>query len=65
MRIKLNSCRVHVMNMHDALKRTGGYCPCAANPTEDDKCMCKWFTDKLNDPDFEGWCHCKLYYKEK
>ena len=65
MRIKLNSCRVHVLNMHDALKRTNGFCPCVLNPAPEDMCMCDDFMKKIKDPDFEGYCHCKLFYKEK
>ena len=33
--------------------------------TEDTKCMCREFRDQIKDPDFEGYCHCLLYYKEK
>ena len=65
MRVKLNPCRVHVLNMHDALKRTKGYCPCVLNPSEEHVCMCDDFMHKINDPNFEGYCHCKLFYKEK
>jgi len=27
--------------------------------------MCKEFREQIADPDFEGYCHCMLYYKEK
>jgi len=27
--------------------------------------MCKEFRDQIADPDFEGFCHCMLYYKYK
>ena len=33
--------------------------------TEDTTCMCKEFRDQIKDPNFEGYCHCMLYYKEK
>ena len=26
---------------------------------------CKEFRLQMADPDFEGWCHCRLYYKSK
>ena len=42
-----------------------GYCPCAIWQNEDTKCMCKEFRDQIADPNFEGYCHCLLYYKEK
>ena len=45
------------------LKRTGGYCPCRLEQTEDTKCMCKEFKEQIADPNFEGFCHCMLYYK--
>ena len=25
----------------------------------------KEFRDQIADPEFEGYCHCRLYYKEK
>ena len=25
--------------------------------------MCREFRDQLRDPEFEGFCHCLLYYK--
>ena len=49
----------------EGLKRTGGYCPCKLGRTEDYKCMCLEFRNQIADPDFEGYCHCMLYYKEK
>ena len=33
--------------------------------TEEYKCMCKEFKEQIADPDFEGFCHCMLYYKSK
>ena len=33
--------------------------------SDDTKCMCKQFREQIADPDFEGYCHCMLYYKEK
>jgi ferredoxin thioredoxin reductase catalytic beta chain len=27
--------------------------------------MCKEFKEQIADPDFEGFCHCMLYYKSK
>jgi len=49
----------------EGLKRTGGYCPCKIERSEDNKCMCKEFRDQIADEKFEGYCHCMLYYKEK
>ena len=47
------------------LKARGGYCPCVLAKNEDTKCMCKAFREQIADPDFEGFCHCRLYYKER
>ena len=52
-------------NIKEGLKRTGGYCPCRLARTPENKCMCKEFRDQIADPDYEGYCHCMLYYKEK
>ena len=48
-----------------SLRRRGGYCPCRLEKTEDNKCICKEFREQMKDPNFEGYCHCMLYYKTK
>lgn len=63
--IKLNPDADVVKMVQAGLKEKGGYCPCRLERTSDTKCMCKEFRDQINDPDFEGFCHCYLYYKEK
>jgi len=65
MKIRLNENEEVVKSVKEGLKRTGGYCPCRISRTEDFKCMCKEFREQIADPDFEGYCHCLLYYKEK
>lgn len=65
MKVKLNPDKEMVNNVREGLKRTGGYCPCKRLRIEENKCMCKEFQEQINDPDFEGFCHCLLYYKEK
>ena len=27
--------------------------------------MCREFREQIDDPDFEGFCHCMLYYKSR
>jgi ferredoxin-thioredoxin reductase catalytic subunit len=65
MKIRLNENEEIVLAVKEGLKRTGGYCPCRLERTEDFKCMCTEFKEQVKDPDFEGYCHCMLYYKEK
>ncbi len=65
MKISLNPDERIVKAIRDGLEKKGGYCPCRVAKTEDNKCMCKEFRDQLNDPNFEGFCHCRLYYKSK
>ena len=65
MKIRLNENAELVQTVKEGLKARGGYCPCRLEKTEDNKCMCKEFRDQIADPDFEGYCHCMLYYKEK
>ena len=65
MKISLNPDERIVNAIRDGLLKKGGYCPCRVAKTEDTKCMCKEFRDQINDPDFEGFCHCRLYYKSK
>lgn len=64
MKIRFNEDKGIVESVKEGLKRTGGYCPCLMNRSDDTKCICKDFRDKMADPDYEGYCHCLLYYKE-
>ena len=65
MAIRLNEDAEVVKMIKEGLKAKGGYCPCRLEKTEDNKCICKEFRDQMADPEFEGFCHCMLYYKEK
>ena len=65
MKIRLNEDEEVVKMIKQGLKEKDGYCPCRLEKTEDNKCMCKEFKEQIADPDFEGYCHCMLYYKEK
>lgn len=63
MAVKLNSNKEVVDNIKKGLEKTGGYCPCRIEKNADTKCMCKEFREQIKDPNFEGYCHCMLYYK--
>ena len=65
MKITENPDAEVVKTVKEGLRRTGGYCPCRLQRTEEFKCMCKEFRDQIKDPEFEGFCHCMLYYKSK
>ena len=64
-KVRLNENEAVVKTVKDGLKRTGGYCPRRVERTEAYKCMCEEFRRQIEDPDFEGYCHCMLYYKER
>ena len=64
-KVKLNPDAEVVKMIQEGLKATAGYCPCRLQKTPENKCICREFRDQLADPDFEGFCHCMLYYKEK
>ena len=64
-KFKLNEDKKIVDLIREGLKAKGGYCPCRVAKTEENKCICKEFREQLEDPDFEGFCHCGLYYKPK
>ena len=65
MAVRLNEDAEMVKAIREGLKRTGGYCPCRLERTAETRCPCKEFRLQMADPDFEGWCHCRLYYKSK
>ena len=61
--ISLNPDAEVVRTVGDRLRHTGGYCPCRLERTEATRCMCQEFREQIDDPNFEGYCHCLLYYK--
>ena len=65
MRIILNEDKEVVATVREGLIAKGGYCPCRVGKKPEYKCMCEEFKAQVKDPDFEGYCHCLLYYKEK
>ena len=63
--IRENENREYVEKLYTVMEKNGGYCPCRLQRTEENICICAEFRSQMADPDFEGYCHCKLYYKEK
>jgi len=64
-KVRLNEDAEVVRMVREGLEARGGYCPCVREISEDTKCMCREFREQIADPEFEGYCHCMLYYKEK
>ena len=64
LKIRLNP-NANVEELQQAVSDNQGYCPCAVFKTDDTECMCKEFREQIADPEFEGFCHCRLYYKTK
>ena len=65
MAIRLNEDKEIVEAIREGLRRKGGYCPCRLEIKEEYKCICDEFKAQIADPEFEGYCHCMLYYKTK
>ncbi len=64
MSVRLNEDKNVVARIREGLKARGGYCPCRVLKTEENKCICQEFRNQIADPNFEGYCHCQLYYKD-
>ena len=64
-KVTLNPDAEVVKMVKEELAARGGYCPCRLEKTEDNKCICREFREQMEDPEFEGFCHCMLYYKHK
>lgn len=64
-KLRLNEDREMVEQIRAGLKRTGGFCPCRLERTPENECICQEFKMQMENPNFEGYCHCMLYYKEK
>ena len=47
MAVRLNEDKEMVKTIRDGLKRTGGYCPCRLERSEENKCICKEFRDQI------------------
>ena len=65
MAVRLNDNKEIVNEIREGLKHTGGYFPCRVERSDETKCICREFKEQIADPDFEGYCHCMLYYKSK
>ncbi|MFQ8602187.1 MAG: hypothetical protein ACLSAO_03770 [Anaerovoracaceae bacterium] len=65
MAVRLNENKEIVDTIRKGLKNKNGHCPCRIEISDDTKCICKEFKEQMADPDFEGYCHCMLYYKSK
>ena len=63
MAVRLNPNEEVVKIVKKGLEKTGGYCPCRTERTEEFKCMCDEFKKQIADPNFSGFCHCMLYEK--
>ena len=65
MAVRLNENKDIVEHIKKGLKEKGGYCPCRLGKAPEYKCICEEFKQQIADPEFEGYCHCKLYYKTR
>ena len=65
MAVRFNDDKDTVARIKEGLRLKGGYCPCRVGKKEEYKCICEEFKKQIADPDFEGYCHCRLYYKSK
>ena len=65
MEIRFNDNEKIVKAIREGLKKKDGHCPCRLEVSEDTMCMCKEFREQIANPEFEGYCHCMLYYKSK
>ncbi|MBR5321619.1 MAG: ferredoxin thioredoxin reductase catalytic beta chain [Clostridia bacterium] len=65
MAVKLNENKEIVAKIKEGLKMKDGYCPCRLQKLPEYKCICDEFKQQMADPEFEGYCHCKLFYKSK
>ena len=65
MKVRYNENEEIVKLIKEGLEKSGGYCPCRRERTEENICKCREFKEQIKDPNFEGYCHCMLYYKEK
>jgi len=63
--VRLNDDAAMVAKLRQALAARGGYCPCRIQRIPDNVCICREFREQIADPEFEGFCHCRLYWKDR
>lgn len=61
--VTLNEDAAYVEKLRNVMAKNGGYCPCRLQKIPDNLCICKEFRDQLADPEYTGYCHCRLYFK--
>ena len=64
MAVRFNEDAEVVARLKKALEMKDGYCPCRLQKIPENKCICQEFREQIADPNFEGYCHCRLYYKD-
>ena len=64
-KVRYNDDAEYVKKLLAALEKREGFCPCRLMKVPDNICICREFREQIADPEFEGLCHCKLFYKEK
>lgn len=65
MYLELNKDKEVVKTIVEGLRMKGGYCPCRVGKKPEFKCMCQEFRAQIADESYEGYCHCRLFYKHK
>lgn len=63
MQVRYNEDEKIVKVIKEGLKKRDNHCPCRVNMTDDTLCPCKEFSQQIRDNTYEGYCHCRLYYK--
>ena len=64
-KVRWNPDKTVVERLLAVMEKNGGYCPCRLKRTPENICICQEFREQMADPEFEGYCHCHLYFKEK
>ena len=62
--VKFNSDQKFVERLQSVMQKNGGYCPCRIQRTPENICICTEFRQQIADPEFEGYCHCQLFFKK-
>lgn len=65
MKVRFSDDKKRVEEVLQGLKAKDGFCPCKVGKRPENKCICQEFKKQIANPEFEGYCHCGLYYKEK
>jgi ferredoxin-thioredoxin reductase catalytic subunit len=59
----INPDKEYAQKIIEGIYKKDGHCPCRVTQDETTLCPCDEFRRQLENPQYHGLCHCRLYRK--